>query len=122
MLLYNVAPPQISSPVMSHPLLNSVRVLIFYFAESLSQGVQEGVRLNFLYGGVRSNGNLSLIAQPRTYPQLPLSFANGQLFGGALYSTFLLSTLYPIAIYSPGQQKKFNYLASIRDIELKYWG
>ena len=24
------------------------------------------------------------IAQPRTYPQLPLSFANGQLFGGAL--------------------------------------
>ena len=22
-----------------------------------------------------------LIAQPRTYPQLPLSFANGQLFG-----------------------------------------
>ena len=58
MLLYNVAPPQISSPVMSHPLLNSVRVLIFYFAESLSQGVQEGVRLNCLYGGVRSNSNL----------------------------------------------------------------
>ena len=24
------------------------------------------------------------IAQPQTYPQLPLSFANRQLFGGAL--------------------------------------
>ena len=27
---------------------------------------------------------------------------------------------YAIAIYSPGQQKKFNYSASIRDIELKF--
>ena len=25
-----------------------------------------------------------------------------------------------LAIYSPGQQKKFNYLAPIRDIELKF--
>ena len=35
--------------------------------------------------------------------------------------TTLLS-LYAIAIYSPGQQKKINYSASIRDIELKFWG
>ena len=32
------------------------------------------------------------------------------------------STLLVIAIYSPGQQKKFNYSAPIRDIELKFWG
>ena len=37
-----------------------------------------------------------------------------------LYST--LPTLLAIAIYSPGQQKKFNYSAPIRDIELKFWG
>ena len=37
-------------------------------------------------------------------------------------STTTLSLLYAIAIYSPGQQKKFNYSAPIRDIELKFWG
>ena len=36
--------------------------------------------------------------------------------------TTLYSLLYAIAIYSPGQQKKFNYSAPIRDIELKFWG
>ena len=36
------------------------------------------------------------------------------------YST-LLSTR-AIAIYSPDQQKKFNYPAPIKDIELRFWG
>ena len=44
--------------------------------------------LNALFGPLKFG-----IAQPRTYPQLPLSFANGQLFGGALQSTFLLYIL-----------------------------
>ena len=56
---------------------------------------------------------LNTFAQPQTYPQPPLSFANGQLLGGHYnprsyyYSTTTLFCV--IAIYSPGQQKKINY-------------
>ena len=39
-----------------------------------------------------------------------------------LYSLLLLLLLRAIAIYSPGQQKKIDYSAPIRDIELKFWG
>merc|ERR1712081_60412 len=47
---------------------------------------------------------------------------------GELYYHKILPLLLPavillkLAIYSQGQQKKFNYSAPIRDIELKFWG
>merc|ERR1711954_465761 len=47
---------------------------------------------------------------------------SGEHYNPHSYSLSPSLLYYGIAIYSPGQQKKFNNSASIGDIELKFWG
>ena len=71
--------------------------------------------------------NWNKIAQRQTQLKHLLSSAKCPAVWGSIIihhpTTTLLSTLLlAIAIYSPDQQKKINYSAPIRDIELKFWG
>ena len=81
---------------------------------------------NFTSGSSReSSGSSSRAGNYNAYHKL--AFAVAEVWGSAILRLslefeVLIVLILKLAIYSQGQQKKFNYSAPMRDIELKFLG